>query len=450
MEIDNLILVAVLLACTAFFVVSEFSIVKVRSTRIDQLLEEGHPKAVNAKKVTDNLDEYLSACQLGITVSALAIGWIGGPTIANMIAPLFSGFEQSWVPVISFVLAFSLITFLHVVIGELSPKIIAIQQAESITLMVATPLIWFYRILYPFIRFLNGSARLITRVLGLKHSSSNEGAHSEEELRMILSESLKSGEINQSEYKFVNKIFEFDERVAKEIMVPRTEIASVNSGLTLLEVFEVMKEEQYTRYPVTEDGDRDNIIGMINMKELMTAFIEDQENGKRPVSDFTHPIIQVIDSIPIHELLHKFQKDRMHMGILLDEYGGTSGLVTMEDIIEEIVGEIQDEFDADEIPDVQQINEHHFILDSKVLVQSVNELLNIEIDEEDVDTIGGWFMTRNFNAEVGDELYEQGHVFRVNDVEGYHILYLEVWKLSEEEVSEVETTPSPIRTTEAL
>ncbi|MDZ5713108.1 hemolysin family protein [Jeotgalibacillus haloalkalitolerans] len=451
MEIDNLILVVVLLACTAFFVVSEFSIVKVRSTRIDQLLEEGHPKAANAKKVMDNLDEYLSACQLGITVSALALGWIGGPVIAAMIAPLFAGFDLSWTPALSFVLAFSLITFLHVVIGELSPKIIAIQQAERITLMFASPLIWFYRILYPFIRFLNGSARLLTGMFGLKHSSSNDAAHSEEELRMILSESLKSGEINQSEYKFVNKIFEFDERVAKEIMVPRTEIASVDSGLTLLEVFEVMKEEQYTRYPVTEDGDRDNIIGMINMKELMTAFIENQENGKRTVSEFTHPIIQVIDSIPIHELLHKFQRDRMHMGILLDEYGGTSGLVTMEDIIEEIVGEIQDEFDADEIPDVQQINEHHYILDSKVLVQSVNELLDIDIDEEDVDTIGGWFMTRNFNAEVGDEIYEQGHVFRVNDVEGYHILYLEVWKLSEEEVSEVETTPSPaVRTTEAL
>ncbi|MBM7580842.1 CBS domain containing-hemolysin-like protein [Jeotgalibacillus terrae] len=445
-------MVVVLLACTAFFVVSEFSIVKVRSTRIDQLLEEGHPGAARAKKITDNLDEYLSACQLGITVSALALGWIGGPTIAHMIAPLFTGIEASWISIFSFAAAFSLITFLHVVIGELSPKIIAIQQAEKITLMVATPLLWFYRILYPFIRFLNGSARLLTRALGLKHSTSNDMAHSEEELRMILSESLKSGEINQSEYKFVNKIFEFDERVAKEIMVPRTEIASVDSGLTLLEVFEVMKEEQYTRYPVTEDGDRDNIIGMINMKELMTAFIEDQNNGKRPVSEFTHPIIQVIDSIPIHELLHKFQRDRMHMGILLDEYGGTSGLVTMEDIIEEIVGEIQDEFDADEIPDVQQINEHHFILDSKVLVQSVNELLNIEIDEEDVDTIGGWFMTRNFNAEVGDELYEQGHVFRVNDVEGYHILYLEVWKLSEEEISttEVETAPASIRTTEAL
>ncbi|KIL50095.1 hypothetical protein KP77_14700 [Jeotgalibacillus alimentarius] len=445
-------MVVVLLACTAFFVVSEFSIVKVRSTRIDQLLEEGHTRAARAKKITDNLDEYLSACQLGITVSALALGWIGGPTIAQMIAPLFTGIEASWISIFSFAAAFSLITFLHVVIGELSPKIIAIQQAEKITLMVATPLIWFYRILYPFVRFLNGSARLLTRALGLKHSQSNDMAHSEEELRMILSESLKSGEINQSEYKFVNKIFEFDERVAKEIMVPRTEIASVDSGLTLLEVFEVMKEEQYTRYPVTEDGDRDNIIGMINMKELMTAFIEDQNNGKRPVSEFTHPIIQVIDSIPIHELLHKFQRDRMHMGILLDEYGGTSGLVTMEDIIEEIVGEIQDEFDADEIPDVQQINEHHFILDSKVLVQSVNELLNIEIDEEDVDTIGGWFMTRNFNAEVGDELYEQGHVFRVNDVEGYHILYLEVWKLSEEETSEseVETAPAAIRTTEAL
>ncbi|TFD97690.1 hemolysin family protein [Jeotgalibacillus sp. R-1-5s-1] len=454
MEIVNLILVAVLIALTAFFVASEYAIVKVRTTRIDQLIVEGQKNALAAKRVTSNLDEYLSACQLGITVTALGLGWLGDPILAHLLEPVLMdlGLSLSLTTLISFLIAFSFITFLHVVFGELAPKILAIQKAEQLALLLSPPLIWFYRIMYPFIWFLNSSARMFTGLFGLKPASEHEMAHSEEELRMILSESFKSGEINQSEYKYVNKIFEFDERVAKEIMVPRTEIVSVNSGLTLREVFEVMKEEQYTRYPVVEDGDKDNITGMINMKELMTAFIEDQKNGNKTVAEYTHPIIQVIDSIPINELLHKFQKDRMHMGILLDEYGGTSGLVTMEDIIEEIVGEIQDEFDADEIPDIQQINEHHYILDSKVLVQNVNDLLGIDIDEEDVDTIGGWFMTRNFDVEIGDEIYEQGFVFRVNDVEGYHILYLEVWKMSEEETEDAERTreQTSIQTGEVL
>ncbi|PPA72440.1 hemolysin family protein [Jeotgalibacillus proteolyticus] len=437
MEIVNLIMVAVLLALTAFFVASEFAIVKIRSSRLDQLIAEGNARALAAKKVTTNLDEYLSACQLGITVTALALGWIGETTVAGVLEPVIGdlGVSVPLTHIISFAIAFSFITFLHVVIGELAPKILAIQKAEAVTLLLAKPLILFYRIMYPFIWFLNGSARLFTSFFGLKPASEHELAHSEEELRIILSESLKSGEINQSEYSYVNKIFEFDERVAKEIMVPRTEIVSVDSGLTLREVFKVMKEEQYTRYPVVENGDKDNIVGTINMKELMTSFIENQDNGDRLVADYTHSIIQVIDSIPINELLHKFQKERMHMGILLDEYGGTSGLVTMEDIIEEIVGEIQDEFDADEIPEVQQLNENHYILDSKVLVQNANELLGITIDDEDVDTIGGWFMTRNFDVEVGDEIYEQGYVFKVNDVDGYHILYLEVWKMSEEELT---------------
>ncbi|MDG5473376.1 hemolysin family protein [Jeotgalibacillus sp. ET6] len=454
MEIVHLLMVAVLIALTAFFVASEFAIVKIRSSRLDQLAAEGNSKALAAKRITLNPDEYLSACQLGITVSALGLGWLGESAVETLVGPLLAGLgiSASLTHLISFAIAFSIITFLHVVIGESAPKILAVQKAEAVILLLAKPLILFYSLMYPFIWLLNGSARIFAAMLGLKPSSEHDLAHSEEDLRILLSESLKSGEINQSEYSYVNKIFEFDERVAKEIMVPRTEIISVNSGLTLREVFSVMKEEQYTRYPVVEDGDKDNVIGMINMKELMTAFIEDQANGDRLVSEYTHSIIQVIDSIPINELLLKFQKERMHMGILLDEYGGTSGLVTMEDIIEEIVGEIQDEFDVDEIPDVQKINENHYILDSKVLVQNVNDLLGINIDEEDVDTIGGFFMTRNFDVEIGDEIYEQGFVFKVNDVDGYHILYLEVWKMSEEEQTTEDRTSvmeTSVQTTEA-
>ncbi|WP_260858121.1 hemolysin family protein [Bacillus sp. FJAT-22090] len=421
---------AVLIAFTAFFVASEFAIVKVRTTRIDQLVAEGNTRALNAKKLVSNLDEYLSACQLGITITALGLGWLGEPTIEAILHPAFEYFAlpESVTSVLSFIIAFSLVTFTHVVVGELTPKTLAIQKAEAITLAVAKPLIIFDRIMYPVIHGMNGSARfLATKVFGLEAVSESEVAHSEEELRMILSESYKGGEINQAEYKYVNKIFEFDDRIAKEIMVPRTEIISIEKDLTLSEVFELIGVEQYTRYPVT-DGDKDHIIGLVNMKNLLTAFIKDPANASTPVIDYMQPIIRVIENMPIGDLLLKIQRERIHMAILMDEYGGTSGLVTIEDIIEEIVGDIRDEFDTDELPEVQKIAENHYIVDAKMLIENVNDLLGINIDEEDIDTIGGWFMTRSFDVVKGEKIEEQGYDFMIKDIDGHHIQYLEIIK----------------------
>lgn len=421
---------AVLIALTAFFVASEFAIVKVRSTRIDQLVAEGNKNALNAKKLVTNLDEYLSACQLGITITALGLGWLGEPTIEAILHPAFHYFElpDSVSSLLSFIIAFSLVTFIHVVVGELTPKTFAIQRAEQITLAVAKPLIMFDKIMYPVIHGMNGSARfLATKVFGLEAVSESEVAHSEEELRMILSESFKGGEINQAEYKYVNKIFEFDDRIAKEIMVPRTEIISIDKDLTLNEVFELIGVEQYTRYPVT-DGDKDHIIGLVNMKNLLTAYIKNPENAHTPVSDYMQPIIRVIENMPIADLLLKIQRERIHMAILMDEYGGTSGLVTIEDIIEEIVGDIRDEFDTDELPEVQKIAENHYIVDAKMLIENVNDLLGIDIDEEDIDTIGGWFMTQSFDAIEGEKITEQGYEFMVKEIDGHHIQYLEIIK----------------------
>jgi CBS domain containing-hemolysin-like protein len=427
---------AALIAFTAFFVASEFAIVKVRTTRIDQLIAEGNRKAIRAKKVISNLDEYLSACQLGITITALGLGWLGEPTVERMLHPLFERFniEGNISSLLSFIIAFSVVTFLHVVVGELAPKSIAIQKAEAITLNFSGPLIAFYRLMYPFIHTMNGTAQWLIRMFGFKPMSESEEAHSEEELRMILSDSLKSGEINQSEYKYVNKIFEFDDRIAREIMAPRTEMMTVDQDMTLREVLDVMGVEQYTRYPVT-DGDKDHIIGLINMKNLLTAYIKDPLAGDRPVTDFLLPIIRVIESIPISELLLKIQRERIHMAVLMDEYGGTSGLVTIEDILEEIVGDIQDEFDVDEVPDVQAIGEGHYIFDAKMLIEDVNDILGIHIDEEDIDTIGGWFMAKRFDIVKGEKMIEQGYEFLVKDMEGHHILYVEVQKIEEESES---------------
>ncbi|MCM3723072.1 MULTISPECIES: hemolysin family protein [Solibacillus] len=430
---------AILIAATAFFVATEFAIVKVRTTKIDQLVAEGNKSAIRAKKVISNLDEYLSACQLGITITALGLGWLGEPTFEIILHPVFEFFNLSGnvTTVLSFIVAFSLVTFIHVVVGELAPKTLAIQKAEAVTLKLSGFLILFHNIMYPFIRALNGSARGLTGLFGLKMISESEEAHSEEELRMILSDSFKGGEINHSEYEYVNSIFEFSDRIAKEIMVPRTEIISIERGQTIREVFEVMGIEQYTRYPVT-DGDKDHVIGLVNMKHLLTAYIKDSANGDKLVDDYMQPVIRVIETIPISDLLLKIQSERIHMAILMDEYGGTSGLVTIEDIIEEIIGDIQDEFDEDEIPEIQEIAEDHYIFDSKMLLQEMNDILGTTIEDEDIDTIGGWFMTQRFDVQEGDIIESEGYRFKVTELDGHHILYIEVTKLPPSETTDEE------------
>ncbi|MFS0820825.1 hemolysin family protein [Bacillus sp. 1P02SD] len=427
-------MVAILIALTAFFVASEFAIVKIRSTRIDQLVQEGNRSAIAAKTVISNLDEYLSACQLGITVTALGLGFLGETTVEAILHPIFGmlNIPTSFSSVLSIALAFLIITFLHVVVGELAPKTIAIQKAERITLFFARPLIFFYRLMYPFIWVLNGSARLLTGLFGYKRISEHDIAHTEEELRLILSESYKNGEINQSEYKYVNNIFEFDDRVAKEVMVPRTEIIALDKEKSVQEILEIMTSEKYTRYPVV-DGDKDHIIGLVNLKELLTDVVTGKGANGKTIEDYTRPIIHVIESIPIQELLAKMQRERVHMAILIDEYGGTSGLVTVEDIIEEIVGEIRDEFDTDEKPAIQKINDTTTILDGKVLIGEVNDLFGLKIDDTDVDTISGWILTEQIDIHPGDKVPYGDYEFRIIEMDGHHIKSLEIKKIIQQE-----------------
>lgn len=426
----NLLLIALLIALTGFFVAIEFAIVKVRTSRIDQLIAEGKKGALSAKKVVTHLDEYLSACQLGITVTALGLGWLGEPTVEKLLHPLFEYFNlnESLTHILSFAIAFSVVTFLHVVVGELAPKTVAIQRAEAITILLSGPIIWFYKIMYPFIWFLNGSARLLVSLFGMKPASENELAHSEEELRILMSESYKKGEINKNELKYVNNIFEFDERIAKEIMVPRTNIISIPIEESLNGVIDIIKKENYTRYPIV-DGDNDHIVGFINMKEVLTdKVMKGGRTADLTIEAYINPIIRVIETIPIHDLLVKMQKERIHIAVLLDEYGGTSGLVTVEDILEEIVGEIRDEFDDDEVSEIRRLNEDHYILDAKVLLDDVNNLLEINLVEKEIDTIGGWILTQDFDAEVGTEIERDGFIFKVLEIESRNIRYLEVWK----------------------
>jgi CBS domain containing-hemolysin-like protein len=218
--------------------------------------------------------------------------------------------------------------------------------------------------------------------------------------------------------------------------VPRTEITTIDKEAKLKDVFEVMGVEQYTRYPVI-DGDKDHVIGLVNLKHLLTAYIKDPKNAEKTITEYMQPIIRVIETVPISDLLLKMQHDRIHMAILMDEYGGTSGLVTIEDIIEEIVGDIQDEFDDDEIPEVQEISDGHYIIDAKMLIEDVNEMLNIHIDDEDIDTIGGWFWTQRYDAVEGDSFVYDGYEFKIKELDGHHILYIEVIKLPEEQQTDL-------------
>jgi CBS domain containing-hemolysin-like protein len=434
MVLFNLFIIAILIAFTAFFVSSEFAMIKVRTTRIEQLLGEGNKKAEAAKKVLSNLDGYLSATQVGITITSLILGWLGEPTIRELLNPLFEkiNIPVSVEQVVSFILAFLIITFFNVVLGELAPKTLAIQKAEGIMLRFAPALILFHHVMYPFIWILNRSARFVSGLFGLQPVSDAEISLSEEELRMILSESYKSGEINQSEYRYVNKIFEFDNRIAKEIMVPRTEIVTFSKTATMKEILETIKQEGYTRYPVI-DGDKDNILGIVNIKEVLTDCIDQKCLDEEPLIPYIKPAMHVIETIPIQELLLKLQKSRSHMTVLSDEYGGTAGLVTVEDIIEEIVGEIRDEFDTDELPLIQKKGEGHYILDGKVLIEEVNDLLGTNIEEDELDTIGGWFLGQKFDIQQGDTIEKEGYCFVIKENEGHHIMYIEVKKTSPEE-----------------
>lgn len=425
----NLFLVALLIVLTAFFVISEFAIVKVRRSKVESRVKEGDKKAESVLHLLDRLDDYLSACQLGITITSLGLGWLGEPTVDKLLHPLI---EQSPVPealshTISFAIAFFIITFLHVVLGELAPKTIAIQKAEAVTLIIAKPLIWFYKIMFPFIWLLNGSANVLTRMLGFASANESDEVHSEDELRHILSESYQQGEITQTEYKYVDRIFEFDNRTAREIMVPRTEVVVVDLNDTMKDNMGIMRDERYTRYPVINE-DKDDIVGVIHMKELFYDNCDESSD----ILSYVRPVPKIFENVPLRDLLLKMQKGHIHLAVLVDEYGGTSGIVTVEDILEEIVGEIRDEFDYEEELPMDTLENGHKLLDGKMAIQDVNDYFNLDLDHDEVDTISGWFLTQNINAEEGMEIDVSGYRLKVKEMEDSHIQKIELWKIERE------------------
>lgn len=423
----NLFLVAVLIFLTAFFVATEFAIIRVRPSRVDQLVAEGRKNALAVRKVTSNLDGYLSACQLGITITALGIGALGEPTVEKILHPVFDqwGITPQVSSLISYLVAFMAMTYLHVVVGELAPKTLAIQKAEAITFLVAKPIMFFYKVMYPFIWILNGSANYLVRLGGLKPVSEHEDAHSEEEIQIILNESYQSGKINKSEYGYVSRIFAFDELNAREIMVPRTDMVCLSVNNTLEENLEIIRREQYTRFPLVSEN-KDNIVGIVNTKQFFMNY--KKEDTAFDYASLVQPALTVAESISLNALLKRMQKEQVHMAILVDEYGGTSGLITIEDILEEIVGEIRDEFDADERKEIEQLEPNRYVFDGKVLLSEVNDLLGLQLENDEVDTIGGWLYAQNPELELNTP-WEQGEVvFTILEKDHHRVRKLEVLK----------------------
>lgn len=414
-------LIIVLVLLNGFFVSVEYAMVKVRSGRIDSLIEEGSKRALAARHIVHNLDAYLSACQLGITLASLALGWLGEPAIATLIGPVLVslGFGPTAVYVVSLIIAFMFITVLHIVLGELAPKTIAVNKSEAVLLLTSAPMNVFYRLMYPCIWFVNGLARGLLRIFRLAPASELATAHTEEEIRILMQESNKSGLIDNTEMTLVDNIFEFVDTMAREIMIPRTEMICLNNHLSAEENLEVAYEGMRTRYPVC-NGDKDHILGFIHIKDLIR---DNAPNYQKLI----RPILTVPESIQISALLKVMQRAKTQIAILIDEYGGTSGMVTLEDIMEEIVGEIQDEFD-EERPGVEKLADEAYSIDGLMLIEEINSLLGLNLDTDDYDTLGGWLYSK---LEVnpphpGQTAEYDGQLFVVEEVDNKRISRIKV------------------------
>ncbi|MFV7790391.1 hemolysin family protein [Aliarcobacter lanthieri] len=415
-----LIVALFLVFLNGFFVLSEFAIVKVRKTKLEEFVKQGRRGAVLALKMSNSLDTYLSATQLGITFSSLALGWIGEPALAKLIESNFTFLANNPVLLhtVSFVIAFAIVTFLHVVFGEIVPKSIAIAKAEVMVLYIARPLYIFWIVFYPLIRFFDIVAASVLRMLGVKPATEHELSHSEEELRIIVNESFRGGHIDSIESEIIKNAVDFSETVAKEIMTPRRDMICINSERTLEENMERIVKTRFTRYPYCHGG-KDNITGMIHTRDLLNNALEGKEID---MSNFVRPIIMVPENTSISNILTRMNKSRIHLALVIDEYGGTSGLITMDDILEEIIGETTDEHDPKQ-ETIKKIDENNYELDGMVNIEKVEELLEISFDEIELSvTIGGRIINIVGRLPIeGETIEDKDCIYKILEVENNRI-----------------------------
>lgn len=427
----KIFLIVLLLLGSALFVMAEFALVKLRPTRIQELAKTGNKKAKILSNMVNHLDNYLSATQLGITIVSLGLGWIGESTFFALFNPIFKilNINEAITHTISYTVSFSFMTLLHVVLGELVPKTMAIQAAEKASFRIAIPIYIFSKLMHPVIWSLNGLANVITRSLGYSSVSSHGEIHSEQELRTIMQSSRAHGKINDTEYRYVERVFEFDNKIAKEIMTPRTEIEAIDLDDSIAIIMRQMKQEEYTRYPVIEDGDKDDIIGIINVKKLF--FADKDIKSTEDLEEFISPAIKVFEHTPISQVLKIIKQNREHMIIVTDEYGGTSGILTLEDIIEELTGEIRDEFDEDEQSLIKKLKNGHYLVDGWVPIQDINALFSVNIPHEEVDTIGAYIYMIKYESKIGATYEFDNIIFKVRSTDDHQIRQIEIWKKEE-------------------
>ena len=412
--------------------------VKVRKTRLEELVQQGDRSAALALKIVSSFDSYLGATQLGVTLASLALGWIGEPAVASLLEPLiFAYFPGSnWLlHTISVALGFLAITFLHVVIGELVPKSIAIQRVERVALFTAWPLYMFHKLGYPVIVLFYRTAKAILGLMGVKPASEIELAHSEEELRLIVSASQRGGVLDKMESELIDNVFDFADRVVREVMVPRQDMTCIFTDDTFEENMKAVRETGHTRYPLCLE-DKDHVIGMIHIRDLM-----DFNMSNNDVKDFRsimREILVVPENMPVAQLLQLMKRKRTHLAVVADEYGGTAGLVAMEDVIEEIVGDIQDEHDEEEV-EILRLTDGTYEFDGRVLLEHVGEILHLRLEEHEEDTIGGYiFGILGRGPKVGDQVNIDMHKFRVLQVTGFRVVRVKAEKIPKEAVEKLQ------------
>ncbi len=378
-----------LVLLNGFFVAAEFALVKVRGSQIEIKVKSGSKVAGIAKHMTSHLDGYLAATQLGITLASLGLGWVGETVMSNMVLNIFSflhlPISESVAVSIGHVLAFLIITVLHIVFGELAPKSIAIQRPVNTTMAIALPLQFFYIVFKPFIFVLNGFANIILKLLGINSVDAHDSIHSSEELQYLLDQGKESGALDQAEHELIKNVFDFNERVVKNIMVPRTKISAVPLTSTKQELIDTIITEGYSRIPVYDET-IDKIVGIIHAKDILSLIVKKQEFN---FHDILRKPVFVPESKKINDLMAELKLKRIQIAIVLDEFGGTAGMVTLEDIVEELVGEIQDEYD-EEKPLVEKVSDSEFIVAASATVYDINEHLPHDLPEdEDYDTMAG-------------------------------------------------------------
>ncbi|MES1244726.1 MAG: hemolysin family protein [Acidobacteriota bacterium] len=396
----GLFLALLLVGLNGFFVAAEFALVKVRPTQIEPFVAEGQRRANVAQHMLRHLDAYLSATQLGITLASLALGVVGEPAFAWLIAPLvrpFTGENDALLHSAGLTVSFLVITILHIVLGELAPKSIAIRKSEGTTLIVALPLFVFYKITYPAIWLLNHTANFLLKLVGIEPMGESEITHDEEELRLLLASSHAS-RLSLQKRELLDNVFELSHRVARQIMLPRQDVVYLTTTRPVAENLRMARRSGHTRFPLCE-GDLDHVIGVIHIKDLFRR--------ERPITSFqevAREIAFVPETLELDRLLKRMRTERFHLAAVIDEYGGVSGVVTLEDVIEEIVGQISDEFDVDK-PELEKVDEGVYEVSGGMLIDDLEHEMGIELSDRDEDTIGGLvFSELGRNPAVGDRV----------------------------------------------